>query len=294
MTHDKQNMKAAAMMVLSMAMFTTGDAIIKFLSADLPIGQIVFLRGVLVCVFFWLLLRQQKLALFPRASWNRWNILRGFFELSVAACYLTGLMLLPLATAVILVFSGPIMLTILAALILKEKVGWRRWLAVSMGFGGVILVADLQQTSWTSWAVLLPLTAAFLTALRDIYLRHIPQVLSSAQIAFTTAWMVTIAGLMTLPWGWSSVTVEHTGLLTLGSFFIFAAYISYVSTTRMGELSFIAPFKYTSIPLAMLIGYLVWGDLPSTMSYIGTAIIVISGVFIFIREGKKKPASSST
>ncbi|MGB1238384.1 MAG: DMT family transporter [Pseudomonadales bacterium] len=290
MSDSTQNIKAAATMVLAMAMFTSGDALIKFLSEALPMGQIIFMRGVLVCLLFWLWLKYKGQPLFPSASWNRWNLLRGFFELSVAACYLTGLMLLPLATAVILVFSGPIMLTILAALILKEKVGWRRWLAVCTGFIGVILVADLQATNWDSWAILLPLMAAFLTALRDIYLRNIPQVLSSGQIAFTTAWMVTLAGLCTLPWGWQSVSAQNLGWLSVAALFIFAAYISYVVTTRLGELSFIAPFKYTSIPLAMLLGYLVWGDVPSATSYLGTAIIVCSGIFIFIREGAKKRA----
>jgi len=284
---DNQNLKAAAIMMLSMALFTTGDAIIKFLSDDLPIGQILFLRGSLVCLLFVILLKQQQQQILPKEGWNRWNLLRALFELMIAASYLVGLILLPLATAVILVFSGPIMLTILAATVLKEQVGWRRWSAVLLGFVGVILVADLEQASLTSWAVLLPLLAAFLTALRDIFVRNIPSVLSSTQIAFTTAWIVTIGGLLTAPFGWNSVTSEHAGLLALGSVFIMAAYLSYVVTTRIGELSFIAPFKYTSIPLAMLIGYLIWGDVPSTSSYLGTAIIIGSGMFIFAR-GKNK------
>jgi drug/metabolite transporter (DMT)-like permease len=287
------NFKAALIMMLSMALFTIGDALIKFLSDDLAVGQILFLRGALVCILFTLLLKFKKQQVFPRDGWNRWNLLRAFFELAVACFYLTGLILLPLATAVILVFSGPIMLTILAAIILKEKVGYRRWSAVIIGFIGVIFVADLQQASLSSWAVLLPLLAAFLTALRDIFMRNIPNVLSSTQVAFTTAWVVTLGGLATLPFGWKTVTVEHLGWLSLASVFIMAAYLTYIITTRIGELSFIAPFKYTSIPLAMMMGYLVWDDVPSLNSYIGTVIIVISGMFILVRSGRKKPKNEN-
>lgn len=285
---DFHNLKATLYIMASMALFTLGDAIIKFLSADLPIGQIVFLRGVIVCILFTLLLRYQKQSLFPEQCWNRWNMLRSILELLVACCYLVGLTLLPLATALILVFSAPVMLTILASLILKEKVGWRRWSAVVTGFIGVILVADLQEVSLSSWAILLPLLAAFLTALRDIFMRNVPAALTSTQVSFTIAWVVTLGGLATLPLGWNPVTPQHLGLLSLGAVFILSAYLSYVIATRIGELSFISPFKYTSIPLAMLIGYLVWGDIPSTMSYIGTAVIVASSMFILIRTDKKK------
>ncbi len=286
---DLQNLKAAGYMMLSMSLFTLGDAIIKYLSQDLPIGQIVFLRGVIVCGLFVLLLRYQKQSLFPRACWNRWNLLRSVLELLVACFYLVALTLLPLATALILVFSSPIMLTILAALLLKEKVGWRRWCAVSTGFVGVILVADLQQVSLTSWAIVLPLIAAFLTALKDIFMRKVPKVLTATQVSFTIAWVVTLGGLATLPMGWSALKISHLGFLSLGAIFILAAYLCYVITTRIGELSFISPFKYTSIPLAMMIGYLVWGDIPSTTSYIGTAVIVASSVFILFRGATKMP-----
>ncbi len=286
--NTSDNVKAALIMMLSMGLFTIGDALIKFLSDALPVGQIIFLRGVFVCTLFVLLLKFKKQQIFPSAGWNRWNLLRALFELLVACCYLTALVLLPLATAVILVFSAPIMLTILASTVLKEHVGWRRWSAVLVGFFGVILVADLQQASVNSWAVLLPLLAAFLTAVRDIYVRNIPDILTSTQIAFTTAWVVTLGGLATAPFGWKDVSLEQMGWITLASVFILAAYLTYVVTTRIGELSFIAPFKYTSIPLAMLMGFLIWGDVPSTTSYLGTAIIVASGMFILIRTKNKK------
>ena len=289
--NDTQNLKAALIMMLSMALFTTGDAIIKFLSDTLPLGQILFLRGLVVCILFVILLSWKKQPILPRASWNRWNILRSVFELLVACTYLAGLVLLPLATAVILVFSSPIMLTVLAALVLKEKVGWRRWSAVLVGFIGVIFVADLQQASLDSWAIILPLTAAFITALRDIFVRNIPSVLSSTQIAFTTAWVVTLGGLATLPFGWQAISIEHIGLLSIGGVLVMAAYLTYIVTTRIGELSFLAPFKYASIPLAMLIGYLVWGDVPTANSYIGTVIIISSTLFILVRRNKKKVKS---
>ncbi|NRA19570.1 MAG: DMT family transporter [Oceanospirillaceae bacterium] len=284
---DSQNFKSALFMMLSLSLFTCGDAIIKFLSDDLPIGQILFVRGILVCLLFSLLLTFKRQQILPKEAWNRWNLLRSVFEVAIAGCYLTGLVLLPLATAIILVFCGPIMLTILAATVLKEQVGWRRWSAVVIGFIGVLLVADLQRDSLNSWAVILPLTAAFITALRDIFVRNIPSVLSSSQIAFTTAWMVTLAGLSTLPFGWQALNSQQLWLLAIASLFIMGAYTTYIITTRMGELSFVAPFKYSSIPLAMLIGYLVWGDIPSGNSILGTAVIIASGMFILLRKRVK-------
>lgn len=291
MFSSNKNLESIIVMILSMAMFTCGDAIIKYLSADLPLGEIIFVRGIMVCLLFTLLLKFQKQEIFPKQGWNRWNLIRAFFELAVACFYLVGLMLLPLATAVILVFSGPIILTVLAALILKEKVGWRRWCAVFVGFIGVIFVADINLDSneiVDSWALLLPLTAALLTALRDVFVRNIPSALSPTQIAFTTAWMVTLGGLLTLPLGWQPITADNMTWLGIASAVILGAYLSYVYATRHSELSLVAPFKYSSIPLAMLLGFFIWGDVPTQNDYIGTMIIMGAGIFIFIRKQSKE------
>ena len=285
MSTISRNLEAAGLMVLSMALFTSGDAIIKHLSDNLPIGEILFFRGLIVCVFFAGMLTHKRQIIFNKASLNKWNLCRALCELGVAFTFLTGVVLLPLATATVLIFSGPLMLTILAALILREHVGWRRWLAVVLGFVGVILVADPEVTEW-SWAIAFPLLAALLTAIRDIIIRYVPPQLSSLQVAFTTAWIVTLGGLTTAIAGWQTLHLNHIAWLFLGGVFIFGAYLSYVVTTRIGELSFVSPFKYTTIPLAILLGYLVWGEIPSRTTLIGTIIIISSGLVILYREKK--------
>lgn len=284
---QSNNIKAAFLVVIAMTMITTNDAIIKHLTQVFDIGQIMFLRGLLVCVFFALIMRVKKQPVIIKSSFHKWNIIRALLELGATFAFLTGLSLLPLATASTLGFSSPIFLAILAAVILGEKVSLGRWAVILGGFVGVLIISNPFADS-IDWAVIFPIACAILVAFRDMVIRFVPDNIPSLHVAFTNAWVVMLGGgLLTLFQGWANVELTWYLWFFGLSFAIFCGYFFYIEGSRLGELSFIGPFKYTSVVLAILYGYLVWGEIPGLSVLFGAAIIVFSGVLLLTGEKRK-------
>ena len=270
-----------------MTMITTNDAIIKHLTQVFNIGQIMFLRSLMVCILFIIIMRLKHQPIFTRQSFHKWNITRALLELAATFTFLTGLSLLPLATASTLGFSSPIFLAILAALVLGERVGLMRWLVIIAGFGGVLIITNPFQDN-INWAVIFPITCALFVALRDIVIRFVPDNIPSLHVAFTNAWVVAIGGgLFSIYQGWGQADWQWYLWFIGLSCAIFCGYYFYIEGSRLGELSFIGPFKYTSVLLAILFGYLFWSEIPSWSVIIGAAIIVFSGVLLLAGEKRK-------
>lgn len=281
------NFKAAFLVVIAMTLITTNDAIIKHLTEVFEIGQVMFLRGLMVCVLFALVMLVKRQPVIIKASFHHWNIIRAFLELAATFAFLTGLSLLPLATASTLGFSSPIFLAVLAAIFLGERVSLGRWLIILSGFAGVIIISNPFNES-ASWAVIFPITCAFFVALRDIAIRYVPNNIPSLQVAFTNAWVVMLGGgLMSVFQGWGSADLSWYLWFLALAIAIFGGYYFYIEGTRRGELSFIGPFKYVSVLLAILFGYLLWGETPSASMLLGAAIIVLSGVLLLTGEKRK-------
>ena len=273
-----------------MAMITTNDAIVKHLTQVFGIGQIMFLRGLLTCAIVALVLRAKKKPVFSIHSFHRWNIIRALLELGATLSFLTGLSLLPLATASTLGFSSPIFLAILAAIILREKVGWNRWLAILGGFIGVLIITN-PFSAEVNWAVVFPIVCAIFVAFRDLVIRYVPDDIPSMQVAFTNAGVVTLGGaVLMLFQGWQSADLHwylwFIGLATA----IYLGYICYIIGTRLAELSFIAPFKYTSVILAILLGYLIWDETPTPLMLSGAGVIILSGILLLAGEKRRSVA----
>lgn len=281
------NLKAAFFVIIAMTMITVNDAVIKHLTQVFNIGQIMFLRGLLVCVLFAIVMRFKSQPVFIKQSFHKWNIMRALLELAATFSFLTGLSLLPLATASTLGFSSPIFLAILAALILGEKVGIARWLVIVAGFGGVIIITNPFQDS-INWAVIFPVVCALIVALRDIVIRYVPNDIPSLHVAFTNAWVVAIGGgLLSIFQGWGQAGWSWYLWFIALSCAIFGGYYFYIEGSRLGELSFIGPFKYTSVLLAILLGILIWNEVPGWPVLFGAAIIVLSGVLLLAGEKRK-------
>ena len=222
-----------------------------------------------------------------RRSLHRWNLLRAGFELCATLLFMTGLSLLPIAVASTLGFSSPIFLALLAGLVLKEKVGLERWLVVLIGFGGVLLITNPFSES-ASWAVVFPICCAFFVALRDLSIRFVPVDLPSSQVAFTNAWVVMLGGgLFSLYQGWGDAgPLWYLWFAGLG-LALYGGYLCLIIGSRLGELSFIGPFKYISIILALVYGYLIWGDRPTLAMLGGAGIIVVSGILLLSGERRR-------
>ena len=268
-------------------MITTNDAIIKHITEVFNVGQIMFLRGALICVIFACVMRVRGQPVFQRRSLHRWSLFRALFELCATLFFLTGLSLLPIAVASTLGFSSPIFLALLAAVVLKEKVGLERWLIILIGFGGVLLITN-PFAAGASWAVIFPIVCAFFVALRDIAIRYVPNDLPSTQVAFTNAWVVMIGGgLYSIYQGWGEADLQwYLWFIALG-IALYSGYLCLIIGSRLGELSFIGPFKYISILLALLYGYLIWDETPTLTMLAGAAIIVISGIILLSSEKRR-------
>ena len=281
------NLKAALFVVIAMTMITTNDAIVKHITQVFNVGQIMFLRGALICVIFALVMRMRKQPVFNRNTLHRWNLLRGLFELGATLMFMTGLSLLPIAVASTLGFSSPIFLALLAGLILKEKVGLDRWIVILIGFVGVMLITNPFSES-TSWAMVFPIICAFFVALRDIAIRYVPADIPSSQVAFTNAWIVMIGGgIYSMYQGWGDADL-HWYLWFFGvAAALYCGYLFLIIGSRLGELSFISPFKYISILVALIYSYLIWGDRPTLTMLAGALIIVVSGIILLSTEKRR-------
>ena len=286
------NLKAALFVVIAMSMITTNDAIVKHITQVFNVGQIMFLRGAIICIIFALVMKYRRLPVFNRQTLHRWNLLRALFELCATLAFLTGLSMLPIAVASTLGFASPIFLAVLAALLLKEKVGLDRWLVILIGFGGVMLITNPFAEA-ASWAVIFPIICAFFVALRDIAIRFVPHELPSSQVAFTNAWIVMLGGgVYSLYQGWGEAELSwYLWFFALGAA-LYCGYLLLIIGSRLGELSFISPFKYVSIIIAIGYGYLIWGDKPTLTMILGATIIVVSGIILVSTEKRRNRVAS--
>ncbi|MEM7207183.1 MAG: DMT family transporter [Pseudomonadota bacterium] len=281
------NPRAALFIVIGMALITTNDAFFKHISQDFGVGQIMFIRGLIICSIFFVFLRIKKLAAFGPRVFHKWNLIRAGFEVCATFAFLSGLSMLPLATASTLAFSSPIFLAVFAYVFLREPVGLLRWAVILFGFFGVMLITNPFVDAF-HWAVVLPVVCAVFVALRDIAVRYVPAEISSMQVAFTHAWMVTLAGgLIMLLDGPKAVSLEWLPWFAMQAGALFCGYICYVVGTRISELSYVGPFKYSSVLLAILIGYFVWGEAPTMLMLVGAAVIVISGIMLLVGEKRQ-------
>jgi drug/metabolite transporter (DMT)-like permease len=288
------NLKAALFVVIAMSMITTNDAIVKHITQVFNVGQIMFLRGALICIIFACVMRLRRQPVFNRRTLHRWNLLRALFELGATLAFLTGLSMLPIAVASTLGFASPIFLALLAATILKESVSLDRWIVILVGFGGVMLITNpFSETA--SWAVIFPIICAFFVALRDIAIRYVPNDIPSSQVAFTNAWIVMLGGgIYSIYQGWGEADLHwYLWFIGLGGV-LYCGYLFLIIGSRIGELSFISPFKYISILIAIIYGYLIWGDKPTLTMLAGASVIVVSGIMLVSSERRRNRSTVLT
>ncbi|MDB5487572.1 MAG: hypothetical protein JWQ58_1287 [Reyranella sp.] len=279
------NTRGIVAMSASVVVFIFNDTLIKLAAEAMPPIQAIGVRGLFATL--WCLL-----ALLATGAWRRLPgvahprvLLRAALEASATIAYLIALFHIPFAIATAVNLSTPLILAVLAALFLGETVRWRRWTAVIVGFGGVLLViqprpGDLD--AWT-WVVLL---SALLGAVRDVLSRHLPSATPSLVISFSSAFAVTaVACTWTSIEGWQPIGAAGLGYAVAASLLLAVGYQFVTLALRSGgELSVMASFRYASILWALAIGYVVWGEIPNTLAITGIAVIVGSGLYILHRE----------
>ena len=262
---------------------TINDAMAKYLTQSYPVGQVMALRGLsiimLLIAFLFFMNNLKALKIF---SWKG-HLLRAGAMTGSTFLFITGLSLLPITDAIAIAFVAPILTTILGVIILRESVSWKRWVAIFVGFFGVIII--LQPTSDAfKIAAIAPLVAAAFGAVRDVITRAISGSENSLSILFTSMLMITIAGFLTYPLGWSVVKPSHIWIFITSSLLVGLAQYLMIEAFRLGEVALISPFKYSSLLWATLIGLVIWDDLPSKHVVLGAFILILSGIYLLRNE----------
>ena len=269
-------------MVASGALLTINDALAKLMTAHYPVGQLMFMRGVFVLLPIAFLVWRAGGTRVLRVRNPKGQLLRGITVILGSFLFVTALKLMPLADAIAITFAGPLFLTAMATPLLAETVGWRRWLAVVVGFCGVVLM--LRPTGAFQWVALLPLAVALLGAFRDIITRAMVGSESTLSILFVSTLMVTSSGLVTLPFGWSAPTAADLAILASAGFCLSGAHYFMIEAFRWAEAGLVSPFKYATMVWAVIFGALIWGDMPDSWMISGTLIVTGSGLYILHRE----------
>ncbi|MCC8944326.1 MULTISPECIES: DMT family transporter [Bradyrhizobium] len=290
------NLRGSLFMAAAMASFTVNDTITKAVSAELNIGEILLVRGlvamVLVAALAW-----YRDALRSFSVLLIWPVgLRVLGEIGGTLTYLSAIAQIPLANASAIFQALPLVITLGAALVFGEPVGWRRWLAIAAGFIGVLVIVRPGAEGF-SQAALLALASVGFCAVRDLATRRIPKELPTVFITLLTTVTVTTAGAVVLVplGGWRPPSGTALGLLILAAVLILIGYQCIIVSLRTGDISAVAPFRYTALPWAMLTGYLAFGHKPDGPMLAGAAIIVASGLYAFYRERKRdklRPAAT--
>jgi drug/metabolite transporter (DMT)-like permease len=282
------NMRGIVAVLVSMALFVLSDSVVKLAGEMMPATEIMAVRGVMAV----LLMGGVAAATIDRSKWHLVAqprvVIRASIEAIVAVLFLIALPQLPLADITAIQQVTPIVLTVLSAAVLKEVVGWRRWLAVLAGFVGVVLVIQPTAEGINLFA-LSALACAALVAVRDIITRGLDPGIPTALVTFTTTLSVCVAGFVGAPLqSWQTPTPFGFALLAASAVLVSLANIFIIRAFRGTEVSVVAPFRYAGVFWAIVLGFAIWGHIPNALAIAGTVILVASGLYIMHREALRR------
>ena len=272
-------------MVAAMAGFALEDMFLKSAAHLLPVGEILMIFGTGGTLVFAVLCVRRRQRLLHPAILTGPILLRALFEVMGRLFYTLAIALTPLSSASAILQATPLVVVAGAALFLGERVGWRRWSAIALGFAGVLIILRPGLDGFTALSLLAVLgTLGF--AGRDLATRAAAPILSNLQLGvYGFAMMVpTGAGLMAFSGG----AVWPDGLATVqmlaATGFGVAAYYALTAAMRMGEVAVITPFRYIRLVFALILGALVFAERPDALTLIGSAVIVVSGIYTLLRS----------
>ncbi|OUS08506.1 EamA family transporter [Rhodobacterales bacterium 52_120_T64] len=284
--NDRQNnLKGAFYMMASMAGFVLNDTMVKLASDELDLFQAVFIRGA-IATFLLGLLAWNKGALSFRPSRRDIKIIgwRTVAEVGATFCFLTALFNMPLANATAILQSLPLAVTLAASLFLGHKVGWRRYLAITLGFVGVLIIVRPGTGGFNAYSLWALASVAFIT-LRDLLSHKLAPSTPSIFVALITSGAVMIfAGVFATTQEWRTISLETFALLGAAAVFILVGYVSAITAMRHGDISFVSPFRYSILIWALVLGILIFKEIPDVWTIAGSAIVVGMGIFTFYRE----------
>jgi drug/metabolite transporter (DMT)-like permease len=277
------NARGALMLSGAMAFFVVNDASMKLASADVPMLQAMAVRGVPVTLAFLLIAWRTGALARARHLLDRLVLARTGTELAGSLLFMPALAHIPIATALALNQSVPLLIVPLAMVLLGEKVGWRRISAVAVGFVGVLLILRPGTDGLDPW-LLASFASAFFFAVRDTVTRMIGSHVPSILIALAMSGSVMVAcALATVFVGWQPMTGKAWAGIAVACVMVAIGYFLSVAAVRTGELTLTGAFRYSALVWAALLGWAIWGELPDLQGWIGIALIVVSGLYALHR-----------
>ncbi|WP_189799566.1 DMT family transporter [Tateyamaria sp. syn59] len=279
------NTIGALLMMASMASFTLNDTLIKMTDGAVPLMQLLVIRGVISSVLIVVMARWLG-AIHFRIARRDWGLtaVRSGAEVGAAYFFITALLNMPLANVTAILQVLPLTVAVGAALFLREPLGWRRMSAILIGFMGMLLIVRPGAEGFSVWSVYALIAVACVTV-RDLATRRLSEEVPSMTVTLVAALTVTLfAGVSGAGSEWVPIDLRLAVLIGGASVFIIGGYFFSVQVMRVGEISFIAPFRYTGLIWALVLGWLVFGDWPSSLTLLGAAIVVATGLFTLYRE----------
>jgi len=284
-----KNLYGSLYMTLSMFGYASSDAFIKYIGLLLPLSEILFLRGILA-VFLLLILTYFRNELFVSVDKNqiKFLILRVIGDVGCTIFFLTALINMKLANATAVLQCVPLALAFSAAVFLKEDVGWRRWSAIVFGFFGVLIIIKPTSAEFNYYSLMALIAVCFIV-LRDLSTSRLNESIPSTFVSLITALSVTIAGLLFLPFQiWVKPSFEIIGSLSATAVLLILGVLFNIISMRTGEVSFIAPFRYSIIIFAILYGIIFYNEFPDKLMIFGSVMLVSAGLYTLYREQIKK------
>lgn len=289
----RENLRGILAMTTANLTFLLNDTQVKLAGDILPLGEIIFFRGLFASFLIGALIVYFDQHRSLRSVIHRTVAWRTFGEIAATLLFLTALLHMPIADITAVLQVVPLMTTAAGAIFLAEVVGWRRWTAIAVGFVGVLIVLRPGGEGFNVFGFL-ALAAMIFVTLREIATRVMPAGTPTLLVAGLTSVALTIVGaLMCLYETWVVPDLTALSLLFGSAVFIAVAYFCAILAMRHGDVAVVAPFRYSVIIWAIIVGYLVWGDIPDAMTLIGTTIIIVTGIYTFYRERRLARQSAS-
>ena len=287
LSHSR-NLAGALFMTVSMAGFTLSDALSKVLFEFIGMGQLMLARGIVASTLVGILAWSRGAFARPAALIHPMVLLRVFGEAMATMTFFVGLNAMPLPNVSAIMQALPLAVTAGAALIFAEPVGWRRWLAIGVGFVGVLMIVRPGGDDFNS-ASLWVLGCVFFCVVRDLATKRVPDSIPSFAVSSATAITVTLlGGIMVVTTGdWRPMAPAHIGLVAIAAVLLIVGYQFVIMAMRSGDISFVAPYRYTALIWALALGWLVFADIPDPLTLAGSAIVVGSGLYMLWRERRR-------
>lgn len=285
MGHSNDNPRAAALMVGAQVAYTVNDAFMKALSDEIPFFQAMFLRALAVVVVLALMAWALGQLRFEIAKNDRWPLfIRSVAEALTAFFFVAAVFNMPLANATAIIQVSPLLIALGAYFFFAEPLGWRRLTAIFVGFLGVLLIVRPGFEGFTIWSIS-ALAAVVTFAIRDLVTRPIKSDIPSLTVAFFGAiGVLAFAAIGAFFADWAPVSPLAAVQLSGAVLALMVAYLLSVMVMRIGEIGFVAPFRYSGLVAALILGLVLFDEWPDGLTLIGTAIVVATGIYMLYRE----------